>query len=413
MKAWVKIALGLGFGLITGLMISQTSWLAPYKGSCVYGLQLMGKVFIDLLKMLVGILMFSSLVSGICHINDPKKLGRIGVRSFAFFFFSTLIAIGLGVFLALVLKPGQGLNLVSTATSNTGSEVNLLEFFLSVVPSNPIASFAQGNVLQIIFFAVLFAIAIIFSKEKGKAVLNWIESLSEIMCTLTKMIMKLAPYGVFALIASAVSSIGFKVLLPLVGILICNYIACLVQIFCVFGVILRYFAKVNMGYFFRSMKEAIIVAFTTCSSAAALPISLECIRKHLGVSKEVSGFVMSLGATVNMNGAAIGQAIAAIFIAQAYNIEITALKVFILFVTALFAAIGAAGIPGSGLIMLSIVLNALGLPLEGIALVAGVDRIREMLSTVTNILGDSVATVYVANKEKQIEEKRPPAVTYS
>jgi Na+/H+-dicarboxylate symporter len=354
--------------------------------------------------------MFASLVSGICHINDPKKLGRIGARAFAFFIISTLIAIGLGALFAYWLRPGQGLNLVGSHHANQ-VEVSLLEFILGIVPSNPVASFAQGNILQILFFASCFAVAIILSGEKGKTVLQFVESLSEVMQSLTKLVMKLAPYGVFALMASAVASIGLKVILPLLGILLCNYIACLIQIFGVFCLTLRYLAKVNIVEFFRAMKDAIIVAFTTCSSAAALPVSLDCIRKHLGISKDIAGFVMSLGSTVNMNGAAIGQAVAAIFIAQAYNIEITWFKVIILFVTALIAAIGAAGIPGSGLIMLSVVLNALGLPLEGIALVAGVDRLREMLSTVTNILGDTVATIYVAKKEKQIEEKQSHALT--
>lgn len=410
MKPWMKIVLGLCLGLSVGLAVSNIEWMVPYKGSATYYFNLLGKIFIDLLKMLVGILIFASLVSGICHINDPKKLSRIGVRAFGFFMISTLIAIGLGVLLAFWIEPGKGLNLVALNIANN-NEVNLLEFFLAIVPSNPIASFAQGNVLQIIFFASCFALAIIFSKEKGKPVLVFIESLSEVMQSLTKLVMKLAPYGVFALIASAVSSIGLKIIVPLIGILLCNYIACLIQIFGVFCLTLRYLAKVEVGHFFRSMKDAIIVAFTTCSSAAALPISLDCIRKHLGISKDISGFVMSLGCTVNMNGAAIGQAVAAVFIAQAYNIEITWFKVIILFTTALVAAIGAAGIPGSGLIMLSVVLNALGLPLEGIALVAGIDRLREMLSTVTNILGDTVATVYVAKKEKQIDEKRLHAVT--
>lgn len=410
MKPWIKIIIGLSLGLIVGLAVSNIEWILPYKGSYTYYFNLAGKIFIDLLKMLVGILIFSSLVSGICHINDPKKLGRIGARAFSFFIISTLIAIGLGVFFAWWFEPGKGLNLVASNLSNN-QEVNLLEFLLAIIPSNPIASFAQGNILQIIFFSSCFALAIIISGEKGKPVLSFIESLSEVMQSLTKLVMKLAPYGVFALIASAVSSIGLKIIVPLIGILMCNYIACLIQIFGVFCLTLRYLAKVEIGHFFKAMKDAIVVAFTTCSSAAALPISLECIRKHLGISKDIAGFVMSLGSTVNMNGAAIGQAVAAVFIAQAYNIEITWFKVIVLFVTALVAAIGAAGIPGSGLIMLSVVLNALGLPLEGIALVAGIDRLREMLSTVTNILGDTVATVYVAKKEKQIDEKRYHPVT--
>lgn len=410
MKPWMKILVGLFLGVVVGLAVSNLGWLIPYSKSCCYYLTLMGKIFIDLLKMLVGILIFSSLVSGICHINDPKKLGRMGASAFGFFIVSTLIAISLGVFFASWLKPGAHLNFVAVQ-STEHNQVNLLEFILQIVPSNPVAAFAQGNTLQIIFFASFFSLALVMAKDKGKPVLSFIESLSEVMQALTKMVMQLAPYGVFALIASAVASIGLKVIRPLMWILICNYAACLIQIFGVFCFTLRYCTKVGVAQFFKGMKDAIVVAFTTCSSAAALPISLECIRKHLGISKETAGFIMSLGSTVNMNGAAIGQAVAAVFIAQAYNIEMTAFKIIILFITALMASIGAAGIPGSGLIMLSVVLNALGLPLEGIGLVAGIDRLREMLSTVTNILGDTVATVYVAHKEKQIEEKRLHALT--
>jgi len=410
MKAWMKIVLGLVVGMIFGLLINHSTWISSYHSQLIYYLSLMGKIFIDLLKMIVGILIFSSLVSGICHINDPKKLGRMGMRAISFFLFSTLIAISLGLFFSLWIQPGRGLHLTPSSEVKESS-VSLFEFLLQIVPSNPIAAFAEGNTLQIIFFAALFAIAIVVAQEKGKPVLTFIESLTDIMQVLTRMVMRLAPYGVFALIASAVASIGFKVLKPLLWIIVCNYAACLTQIFCVFCLTIRLFTKIGVAQFFIAMKEALLVAFTTCSSAAALPASMESIHKRLGVPKQTTGFIMSLGITMNMNGAAIGQTVAAVFIAGAYGIEITAFKILLLFVTAIVASIGAAGIPGSSLIMLSVVLNALGLPLEGVGLVAGVDRLREMLSTVTNILGDAVATVYVAHREKHIEEKQTYAVT--
>ena len=232
------------------------------------------------------------------------------------------------------------------------------------------------------------------------------------MYSLTHFIMKLAPYGVFALIATAVSSVGIKVILPLLKFLACNYIACFLQIIFVFGFSLRYLAKLKVAPFFKGMKDAIILAFTTSSSSATLPVSLECARDHLGLSPDISGFVLSLGSTINMNGGAIGQAVSAIFIAQAYGIEVTVAKVCILVFVSLVSAVGAAGIPGTGIVMLSVVLNAMGLPLEGIALVAGVDRLREMVSSVVNILGDAVAAVFVAKKEKQINLDRYHAVTW-
>ena len=212
---------------------------------------------------------------------------------------------------------------------------------------------------------MFFAYAIILSGEKGKPVLHVIESLAEIMYSLAHFIMKFVPYGVFALIATAVGSIGLKVVFPLIKFLIANYIACFLQIFLVFSGSIRYLARLDVIPFFKGMKDAIILAFTTSSSSATLPVSLECVRDHLGVSKDISGFVLSLGSTINMNGAAIGQATAAYFIAEAYGIELNVIKIGILFFVSLVSSIGAAGIPGTGIVMLSIVLNALGLPLEG------------------------------------------------
>ena len=393
MKPWIKILIGLLLGAAFGLLAGQQYDL----------LVKVGKAFIDLLKMLVGLIVFSSLVTGMCHINDPKKLGRIGLRTLAFFTVTTLISIMIGVVIAHIFKPGEGLSLEVPLGGITSGKMSLVDFLFSIIPSNPFASFAEGNILQIIVFSVLFAFAITMTGEKAKPVLHVIESLSETMYSLTHFIMKLAPYGVFALIASAIGSIGLKVVYPLIKLLAANYLACLIQIVVVFSLSLKCLAHVKVAPFFKGMKDAIVLAFTTCSSSATLPISLDCAKNHLGISPDISGFVLSLGSTINMNGAAIGQSIAALFIAQAYGIEITWVKILVLFLTALVSAVGAAGIPGTGIIMLSVVLNAMGLPLEGIALVAGVDRIREMMSAVTNILGDAVAAVYVAKKEKQID----------
>jgi Na+/H+-dicarboxylate symporter len=348
-----------------------------------------------------------------CHISDPKKLGRIGIRTVLFYAGTTVVAIAFGLLLAFIVKPGVGLNRPIPADFLSGKQtVGLIDFLFGAVPSNPFAAFAEGNVLQIIVFAIFFAFAINLAGKGGKPVLEVLESVSEVMYSLTYFIMKLAPYGVFALITTAVSTVGIDLVKLLVKFLICNYIASAFQIFLVFSLALRYMAKVKILPFFKGMKDAIALAFTTSSSSATLPVSLDCARNHLGISTDISGFVLSLGSTINMNGAAIGQAISAIFIAQAYGIEVTAVKVIILIVVSLVSAIGAAGIPGTGIVMLSVVLNAMGLPLEGIALVAGVDRIREMVSAVVNILGDAVAAVFIAKTENQIDEKRYHAATW-
>ncbi len=397
MKPWVKILIGLVLGVIFGLVTHQE----------FHFLQVVGRIFIDLLKMLVGIIVFASIVSGICHIHDPKKLGRIGIRTLIFYFVTTVIAVACGIFLGYLIKPGEGLALSRVDTSfSSNVSVGVLDFLSGIVPSNPFAAFAEGNILQIIVFGVFFAYAIILSGDKGKPVLAVIESVSEVMYTLTHFIMGMAPYGIFALIATSVGSVGGRVIRPLLELLLSNYIGCLFMILVVFPLCIKFLARMAIMPYFKGMKDAIVMAFTTSSSSATLPVSLECARDHLGVSEDISGFVMSLGSTVNMNGAAIGQVLSAIFIAQAYGIELTWLSISVLVVTAVLSAIGAAGIPGTGIIMLSMVLNSIGLPLEGIALVAGIDRLREMVSAMTNILGDGVATIYVAKKEGQINEDK-------
>ena len=414
MKPWLKILIGLALGILTGLILNQWANLMIGLGKTTMEvLSLIGKAFIDLLKMLVGLIVFSSLVMGMCHINDPKKLGRIGLRTLLFYAVSTLIAISFGLVMVYLIKPGSGLQLTSINTQGKGGSISLIDFIFSIVPSNPFAAFSEGNVLQIIVFAIFFAIAITLCGDKGKPILGFIESLSEIMTHLTHVVMKFAPYGVFALIATTVAMIGSDAILRLFWAVICIFCACFLQIFIVFAIAIRHLAKLEVAPFFKGMKDAIIVAFTTSSSSATLPVSLECARDHLGISQDISGFVLSLGSTINMNGTAIGQAVLSIFIAQAYGIQVTAVNILILMITTLISAIGTAGIPGSGLVMLSIVLNAMGLPLEGIALVAGIDRLRDMFGTVVNILGDAVAAVYVAKKENQIDETKYHQVTWS
>lgn len=395
MKIWVKVLIGLVLGMCFGLLVGQ-----QYKFLAV-----MGKVFIDLLKMLVGLIVFSSIVTGICHINDPRKLGRIGIRTLIFYAATTLVAIAVGLAMAYLIRPGEGLSLTYEKEALQTGSLGILDFIASIIPSNPFASFAQGNILQIIVFSILFAYAIILAGDKGKVVFSMIESLTDVMHHLTHFVMRMAPYGVFALIASAIGSMGLKVILPLMKFLACNYIACLIQICVVFSLLLRFLVKIPVLPFFKGMKDAIVLAFSTGSSAATLPVSLECAREQLGVSEDISGFVLSLGSTINMNGAAVGLAISSVFISEVYGIELSALQIGIIVFTSFLSAVGAAGIPGAGIVMLSIVLNAVGLPLEGIAIVAGVDRIRDMISTVANILGDGVAAVYVAKKENRLDEQ--------
>jgi Na+/H+-dicarboxylate symporter len=402
MKPWLKILIGLVLGVITGLILNKQ----------VEILSMVGKAFIDLLKMLVGLIVFSSLVVGMCHISDPKKLGRIGLRTVLFYVATTIVAICIGLAIVLTVRPGVHLGIPIPNGHGSDGNLSLIDFLFAIVPSNPFAAFSEGNILQIIVFAILFALAISMAGERAKPVLGFIESLSEVMAKLTHVVMKFAPYGVFALMATAVGALGSKIILPLFWAIGCIFVACLLQVSIIFTLSLKYLAKLEIAPFFKGMKDAIIVAFTTSSSSATLPVNLECARDHLGLSPDISGFVLSLGSTINMNGTAIGQSVLAIFIAQAYGIDVSFTNIIILMFTTLVSAVGTAGIPGSGLVMLSIVLNAMGLPLEGIALVAGIDRLRDMFATVVNILGDAVAAVYVAKKENQIDETKYHTVTW-
>ena len=401
MKSWVRILIGLILGILVGLIMRENAKI----------FHIFGEIFIRLLTMLVVLIIFSSLVVGICHINNPKKLGRIGFRTIGFYVITTLISSLIGLALVQIIKPGAGLAIVEV-NLKTHNALTLKDLLLSLIPSNPFKAFSDGNILQVIVFSILFGISIIFAKEKGKPILRLLESVSNVMHKLTHFVMMLAPYGVFALMASTIGKIGIKALVPLLKFLACNYIACLIQVLIVFTIALKYLAKVKILPFFKGMKDAMVVAFTTSSSTATLPVSLECTQKHLGISEDISGFVLSLGSTINMNGGAIGQVISAVFIAQAYGIAIGPVQMVTLVLVALFSAIGAPGVPGTGLVMLSLVLNVMGLPLEGIALVIGVDRLREMMSSVVNVLGDAVAATFVAAKEGEINEKTYHAATW-
>jgi Na+/H+-dicarboxylate symporter len=396
MKSWIKILIGLALGILVGLIFGVKAQI----------FQIFGQIFINLMTMLVILIIFSSLVVGICHMDSPKKLGRVGFRTISFYLITTLIAIAIAIILAKIMQPGKALHLSKIQLGiNNYAPRNLSDLLLSLIPSNPFKAFAEGDVLQVIIFSIFLGVSITFVKEKAKPFIEVLEAITHIMHKLTHFVMMLAPYGVFALMAATVGKIGVRSLVPLVKFLACNYIACLIQLLLVFSVALKYLAKVKVIPFFKGMKDAIVLAFTTSSSSATLPVSLECTQKHLGISEDISGFVLSLGSTINMNGGAIGQAISAMFIAQAYGIELAFVQIITLILISLFSAVGAAGIPGTGLIMLTLVLSVMGLPLEGIALIAGVDRLREMLSSVVNVLGDAVAAVFVAKKEGEINER--------
>lgn len=396
MKLWVKILIALVLGVITGLAMGPSAEI--FKP--------IGTIFLSLINMIIVLLVLSSMTLGITSIHDPQKLGRVGLKTLLLYLMTTLIAIGIGIFAAKIFQPGAGLGLQATGEINVGNIPTIKDIILSIVPKNPILSLAEGNILQIIVFALFLGIAINFAGEKGKPLLDLLESLADVMYRLTSIVMEFSPIGVFAIMASVTGSFGVAILYPLFKFLTAYYVACGVHVVFVFCGILWGLAKLNPWHFFRGMSDAIMVAFSTCSSTATLPVSMHCVQKNLGVSKNITGFILPLGSTVNMNGTAIFQGMSAIFISQAYGINLEWQSMLTIILTATLSAVGAAGIPGTGFIMLSAVFASVGLPIEGLALLAGIDRMREMVSTVLNILGDSVVAVYIAKQEGELDERQ-------
>lgn len=394
MKLWVKILIGLFLGALTG----------AFLGPKAEHLKIIGTIFLNLINMLIVPLVFASMTVGITSIHDPAKLGRVGGKTLLIYVLTTMIAIAIGLLFANIIQPGLGVGLQSTGNIELQQLPSMSSMILEMFPDNAIASMASGNVLQIIVFSLFLGIAINFAGEKGKPLLNLLESIADVMYRLTSIVMEFAPIGVFAIMAWVAGTFGVGVLKFLFKFLLCNYLACALHVTVVFCGMLYFMARLSPIPFFKGMSDAIMFAMSTNSSSATLPVSLHCVQENLGVSKNISNFVLPLGATVNMNGTAIFQGVTAIFVSQAYGIDLSWYQMLTIVVSGTLSAVGAAGVPGAGLIMLSVVLGSVGLPMEGIALVAGVDRVREMVSTAVNILGDAVVAVYIAKTEGELDE---------
>ncbi|MCC5831425.1 MAG: dicarboxylate/amino acid:cation symporter [Chlamydiales bacterium] len=397
MKLWKKMLIGLTLGTLAGILLGpRAAYLKPF-----------GTVFLGLLNMLVVLLVFSSMTVGVTSINDVRKLGRVGLKTLLLYLGTTALAILFGLLAAKLINPGRGIGLNHGTIDLTIDETpELVNMFMSLVPSNPIGSLANGNILQVIVFSIFLGLGINFAGEKGKPVARLLDSLSEVMFSMTGMVMSLAPYGIFAIMAWVAGTFGVGILLPLLKLVIAHYLVCIIHLILVYGGILLFLAKVRVAPFFKGMTDAVALAASTTSSSATLPATLHCVEENLGVSKNIASFVLPLGSTINMNGTAIFQGIAAVFISQAYGIDLGWESLLVIVVTATLSAVGCAGIPGGGIVTLSIVLGSVGLPLEGIAIVAGIDRLRDIIGTVVNVLGDSVVAVFVAKSEGELDEEK-------
>jgi dicarboxylate/amino acid:cation (Na+ or H+) symporter, DAACS family len=395
MKLWKKMIIGIVLGLGAGILLGP---------SAIY-LKPIGTVFLGLLNMLVVLLIFSSMTAGMSSMKDMSKLGRVGLKTIMMYLGTTAIAIIFGLIAAYLINPGAGVGLHHSGAIKLDEPPPLINILLDLVPKNPISSLANGNILQVIVFSIFLGLSINFAGEKGKPLARVFESLADVMYKMAGIVMNLAPYGIFAIMAWVAGEFGWTILLQLLRLVLAHYATCIFHLIVVYGGILVFMAKVRVVPFFKGMSDAMAVAASTTSSSASLPVAMHCVEENLGVSKTISSFILPLGSTINMNGTAIFQAIAAMFISQAYGIDLPWTSLLLIVVTATLSAIGCAGIPGGGLITLSIVLGAVGLPLEGIAIVAAIDRIRDIIGTVVNVLGDAVVAVYVSKTEGELDEK--------
>ena len=373
-------------------------------GPAIEVIRPLGDLFLGLIRFVIAPLILSSLVVGIASTGDPKQLGRIGMKTISYYLLTSAIAVTIGLSFAFLISPGEGLTIGIPEEANV--EVNETEgaiaTLLNIIPENPFAALTSGNILQIIFFAIFLGLAITLVGKPAQPVYRFFEGFAEIMYKITGIIMWVAPIGILGLVAPVVGQYGLSVLLPLLKVILTVAIACVVHAGIVYSLAVKTFGKISPLQFFKGITPAAAVAFSTCSSAGTLPVTLKNTQENLGVSRKISSFVLPLGATLNMDGAAIYQGIAVVFIAQVSGLELSLMQLVAVVLTTVLASIGAAGVPGAGLIMLAMVLNAAGMPLEGIALVAGIDRILDMFRTTVNVVGDASAAVVVAGSEKEL-----------
>ena len=397
---------------------------APIGRTLVDMTEWLGLLFLALIKMVVVPLVFFSLVVGVASLGDFRALGRLGGRTLGYFMTTTVVALTIGVTLANVIKPGELLSsddraqLLASYEGSVGKTVeqaaeapSLVDQVVAIVPTNPIGSLATGEMLQIIFFALMLGIALtLMELSKAQLVVDLFARLNDAMVQLVHIAMKLAPIGVAALLFKVVGSTGLSVLVALAVYGLVVLLGLVVHLVVTYGAVIRFGARLSVLGFLGAIKEALLVAFSTSSSSATLPVTMEACEDNVGVSSRITSFVLPLGATVNMDGTALYQGVAAIFIAQIYGLELGVAEQATIVISATLASVGAAGVPGAGMITLAMVLTAIGVPTEGLALILGVDRLLDMFRTTLNVVGDSAATAFMARLEGQALVLMPDAI---
>ncbi|MCR8849558.1 dicarboxylate/amino acid:cation symporter [Rossellomorea sp. SC111] len=397
-----KIITALILGAVVGLILNIFAKdlfdiLDPYLFTPL------GKIFLNLISMLVVPIVFLSIVLGSAGLGDPKKLGRIGLKTIVYFLLTTCIAIVIGLTLAYIIDPGmvEGIDTSQSEGFKTEEAPPVGETLMNIIPKNPLTAMTEGNMLQIIAFAIFIGFGLTALGEKTKGILKLVEQGNDLMMYLVTLVMKFAPYGTFGLIASAIGSQGSSALKAMWLYFVVVLAALLVHAFITYGGTILLLAKKNPIWFFKNFSPAMSVGFSTSSSNATLPISMDVAQQRLGVSKPVSSFVQPLGATINMDGTAIMQGVATVFISQVYNVDLSMEQLITVVLTAVLASIGTAGVPGVGLILLAMVLSSVNLPVEGIGLILGIDRLLDMARTSINISGDAACALFVSESEKK------------
>ena len=407
MSLTMKVMLGMMLGIITGLIINLTGLNANNGFVHHYivdgGFHIVGKMFINALKMLVVPLVFFSLICGVCGIGNLKTLGRVGSKAFILYMLTTATAIAMAITIAVVVGIGEGMNL-PTAASFTGRDAPpLSDVFINIVPTNPVKAMANGEMLPIIFYSILIGISMLMVGKKAKSFVEAAEIANEIMMKMVSIIMSVAPYAVFALIAKSMAELGFQLLHQLAGYVAILIAALLIHLFVTLMIVLKVFSNLNPIIFLKKIRNAQVFAFSTASSNATIPVTLRTVTQRMGVDNSVASFTVPFGATINMDGTAIMQGIATVFIANIYCVDLGLVDYLTVILMSVLASIGTAGVPGVGLIMLSMVFYQVGLPVEGIGLILGVDRLMDMIRTAVNVSGDAVVSTIVAKSEDKMD----------
>lgn len=402
-----KIFIALISGALLGVLIHYFMPNGYFRDTVLVGgiFYVVGQGFIRLMQMLVVPLVFCSLVCGSMSIGDTKTLGKVGIKTVIFYLFTTAMAICIALGVASLINPGIGISLesVKAADVTVAEPTSFADTLLNIIPKNPVGSMANGDMLPIIVFALFVGILLAKMGSKASTVSNFFSQFNDLMMEMTMAVMTIAPIGVFCLIAKTFSEIGFSAFLPMLKYMGAVILALAIQCFGSYQALLFVFTRLNPIRFIRKFVPVMMFAFTTATSNATIPMSIDTLNKKMGVSKKISSFTIPLGATVNMDGTSIMQGVAVIFIAQAYGIALTPSDMLTVIATATIASIGTAGVPSVGLVTLSMVLTSVGLPTEGIALIMGIDRILDMMRTAVNITGDAICTTIVAHQNKMLD----------